>query len=172
MSNISKSKVIEIRYNKRIYSGTSVSFQKNIYDTLIYSHMKGYYSIQFFLGSYISLKRSIINDNDIFKFKQIVIEFHDYLNETRLELIKKLTINHVLIHLHANNCCGLIDFNGIKFPNIVELTFIRKSEISNHAMIKLNNQPLPVISLDYPNLKDKPEIRLDYYPFMTNDVQG
>lgn len=114
---------------------------------------------------------SSLDDNDIFKFKQIVIEFHDYLSETRLELIKKLTINHVLIHLHANNCCGLIDFNSIKFPKIVELTFVRKSEITNHTVIKSNNQPLPVISLDYPNLKNKPEIRLDYYPFMMNDVQ-
>ena len=35
-SKTSCEKLIEIKYNKRINAGTSVPFQKNIYDTLIF----------------------------------------------------------------------------------------------------------------------------------------
>lgn len=123
MSNLSKSKIIEIKYNKRIYGGTSVSFQKNIYNTLIYSHKKGYYSIQFFLGSYISLKRSIINDNDIFNSNQ-------YLKKNKFNIFTHLPYIHNLCgksgYLENENKDSLIHTNECKKSIIYELNVISK----------------------------------------------
>ena len=123
MSNIYKSKIIEIKYNKRIYGGTSVPFQKNIYDTLIYSHKKGYYSIQFFLGSYISLKRSIINENDIFNS-------NEYLKKNKFNIFTHLPYIHNLCgksgYLENENKDSLIHTNECKKSIIYELNVISK----------------------------------------------
>jgi len=123
MSNIYKSKIIEIKYNKRIYGGTSVPFQKNIYDTLIYSHKKGYYSIQFFLGSYISLKRSIINENDIFNS-------NEYLKKNKFNIFTHLPYIHNLCgksgYLENENKDSLLHTNECKKSIIYELNIISK----------------------------------------------
>ena len=113
----------KIKYNKRINAGTSVSFQKNIYDTLIYSHMKGYYSIQFFLGSYISLKRSTINDNDIF-------DSNEYLKKNKFNIFTHLPYIHNLCgksgYLENENKESLLHTNECKKSIIYELNIISK----------------------------------------------
>lgn len=111
---------------------------------------------------------SHLTQDQIKKFKQIVIEFHDCYNDIKIKLLKKLFVNHKLVHLHPNNCCGTIDFHGVKVPKIVELTFVRNSEIKNSFEIKNNTQSIPT-EIDYPNLKNRPDIQLNYYPFVAKD---
>jgi hypothetical protein len=109
---------------------------------------------------------SCLSENQIKNFKQIVIELHNCYTEQSLDIVKKLFIHHTLIHIHGNNCCQLIDFHNIKVPPVIELTLVRNSEIKNE--IKKNTQPIPT-ELDFPNLKNRPDIQLNYYPFVAND---
>jgi apurinic endonuclease APN1 len=123
MSKTSSEKLIEIKYNKRINAGTSVPFQKNIHDTLIYSNTKGYYSIQFFLGSYISLKRSNINDNDIYLSNL-------YLKKYKFNIFTHLPYIHNLCgksgYLENENKDSLLHTNECKKSIIYELNIISK----------------------------------------------
>lgn len=109
---------------------------------------------------------SNLREDQLKKIKQIVIEFHSCYTEERFNVVKKLFINHTLIHIHGNNCCKLVDFHNIKVPRVIELTLVRNSEIKNE--IKKNTQPIPT-ELDSPNLKNTPDIQLNYYPFVAND---
>jgi endonuclease IV len=81
----------EITYLKRHFAGSSVSFEKNVYNTLLSSNKKGMYSIQFFMGPYISMNRTKISDKDI-------KDSNDFL--------KRFNI-HVFTHLpYVLNLCG------------------------------------------------------------------
>jgi hypothetical protein len=112
-------------------------------------------------GEYEILEQ--LNNNQIKKFKQIVIEIHDYSLKQRIELVKRLFQFHTLIHVHANNCCGTINILNINMPKIIELTLVRTSDIQQELIS--NNKNLPS-EYDQPNLKTKPEIILDYFPFV------
>jgi deoxyribonuclease IV len=82
---------MSIQYYRRENAGSSVSFEKTFLKTLKNSLEKGMYSIQFFLGSYISMNRSKITDDD----------FKDSNN-----LLKRYKIN-VFTHLpYVLNLCG------------------------------------------------------------------
>lgn len=109
------------------------------------------------------------------KIKQCVIEFHNppactpnnlFTNIEKLQAIKKLNNTHILCHLHGNNGGGagiMGKINNILIPNTFEATFVRKSDIN---LYELNNDPLPS-PLDMPNDKSKPDINLNYYPFVS-----
>jgi hypothetical protein len=98
-----------------------------------------------------------LNENDLLKFKQIVIEYH-CLNddrfgcnyENKMKCLDKLANTHYIIHAHPNNNgvgWGVDrEVNGI--PNIIELTYIRKNCLENPV---LNTTPFPIEGLDYKN---------------------
>jgi hypothetical protein len=110
-----------------------------------------------------------LTEDQIVKFKQIVIEIHDPHLEDRLKLIKKqLFTFHKLIHIHANNCCGTIDIKGVDIPKVMELTLVRNDTIPTNVILKSNKWYLPT-NIDFPNVKSKPDIILNYYPFVSND---
>lgn len=70
-------------------------------------------------------------------------------------MFAKLTRDHHVVHLHPNNCCGEVDFNGIVVPKVLEMTLIRKD--------RCTVQPGPVDlphPLDRDNLSDKPPLGL------------
>lgn len=92
------------------------------------------------------------------KISQIVIEFHFPFNQ---DIFNKFT-NHVLIHFHGNNCCGMRMFKGVPIPNVFECTYIHKKYVNE--LIK-NNQPVPT-PLDMRNLRSNPELQLNYPPFL------
>lgn len=82
---------MSIHYYQRENAGSSVSFEKSIHKTIYSSLLKGMYSIQFFLGSYISINRSKIEDND-FKISN--------------DLLKRYKMN-IFTHLpYVHNLCG------------------------------------------------------------------
>lgn len=74
------------------------------------------------------------SDNEtLAKFRQIVIEvhgFHTFLGKgasaTWTAFLSKLTTTHILVHNHPNTCCPPIPLYGRNWPNVMELTFVRK----------------------------------------------
>lgn len=103
-----------------------------------------------------------LNDSDLQKFKQIVIEFH---SANQVTIPKRLMQTHWLVHLHGNNCCGTTYVNGINVPNIFECTYIRKDLYS--GILDLNKDAIPNTNIDQPNVIDKPDIILRGKPFVS-----
>lgn len=126
-----------------------------------------------------------LSSDDIRKFKQIVIEFHDILEDTlnvsmfeKHKSFAKLMETHYIVHAHGNNhgrvyICEYDD-NGIrkthKMPQVIELTYVRKDCFENEP--SKNTRPLPDPTLDYPNTPFCIDIDLNYYPFVFNTVNN
>lgn len=110
-----------------------------------------------------------IEEEQLKKFKQIVIEFHGITNDgwgclydDKVECLEKLSKTHYIIHAHGNNH-GPVE-NGI--PDVIELTYVNKNYFNN--VPKLNSQSLPC-NLDYPNHSGKHDIDLNFYPFVSRN---
>ncbi|HEY0737769.1 MAG TPA: DUF6065 family protein [Herpetosiphonaceae bacterium] len=108
---------------------------------------------------------SALATEELLKFKQIVIEVHDLFardySESR-SFLSKLTANHVLVHVHANNWRGTVNVGGIAVPEVFECTFIRKDCYPSPLIP--NQDPIPS-ALDRPNLATRPDICLRGWPF-------
>lgn len=79
------------------------------------------------------------SDTLMHRFRIIVAEFHslDQLwNRPFFDLASrafdKILQTHTCVHLHPNNCCGLLRKNGIDIPRVMEFTFIKNDRI-NHS---------------------------------------
>lgn len=119
----------------------------------------------------------MLNFSDSFsKVKQLVIEIHGIFNNStypkanNYKILRSLLIlntTHYLVHAHANNCCEYITcLNGVThdgYPNVLELTFIRKDCQING----LNTLNLPIQDIDFPNCIMRNEINMSMWPFMT-----
>jgi hypothetical protein len=110
-----------------------------------------------------------IDETNLNKFKQIVIEFHgitkDGINwgtdyNDKIKCLEKLSTTHYLVHAHGNNCGPI--FNNI--PDTIELTYINKNYFN--LMPELNTTQLPIQNLDYPNNPNASEFKLNFYPFL------
>jgi len=113
------------------------------------------------------------------KIKQLVIEIHtpadidlfpEYFkglshitNDSMFGLLKKINTTHTLVHIHGNNFCKRHSINDIVIPNVFECTFIRNDYIQEKIT---NKAPVPT-NLDMPNVPNKPECNLSYWPFMS-----
>ena len=110
-----------------------------------------------------------IDETQLNKFKQVVIEFHGITNDTygcnnndKLKCLEKLSKTHYIVHAHGNNY-GLV-LNNI--PDVIELTYINKNYFN--SVPELNTQYLPINNLDFPNYGNR-DINLNFYPFV-NDI--
>jgi len=110
-----------------------------------------------------------IQENDLRKFKQIVIEFHGVSTnswgatfEDKLKCLQKLAKTHYIIHVHANNY-GHVTHD---IPQVVEATYVAKSYFTE--IPSFNTRPFPMEGLDFKNNIHKPEIVLNMYPFCFN----
>jgi beta-1,4-mannosyl-glycoprotein beta-1,4-N-acetylglucosaminyltransferase len=97
------------------------------------------------------------------KFSQIVIEFHFPFSYKEVPIFNKLNKSHVLVHFHANNCCGVRRHKGILMPNVFECTYIHKKYYISEYL--LNDEEIPS-SLDMQNVRENSEIYLNYEPFV------
>lgn len=81
-------------------------------------------------------------------FKQIALELHglhslgnDVYFSGLVQTLKNLNSNHVLISAHANNWGKFVILDGVPLPDVLELTYIRKTEVnpveSNYTIIDL-----------------------------------
>lgn len=108
-----------------------------------------------------------LSENQLNKFKQIVIEFHgindDSCNtklEDKIKIFNILSKTHYAIHIHGNNCGGVVN----NIPDVIEITYIRKNSIN--YVPNLNKTVLPTPGLDFPNDLNKPDFDLNFYPFV------
>ena len=96
------------------------------------------------------------------KFRIIVGEFHwldriaqpDHF-EIMWRTFSKLADNHVVTHLHANNCCRIVLVEGVVIPRLLEITYLRRDRASFVGA----HDPIPTM-LDYPNIPGMPELVL------------
>lgn len=101
-----------------------------------------------------------LNDEQINKFEQMVIEFHHpYYNS---KIFEKINQSHYLIHFHGNNCCGVKNYEGVNIPHVFECTYVHKKHFKK--IPDLNQETLPS-KLDMKNTHRK-EIDLNYPPFV------
>jgi len=90
----------------------------------------------------------------LYKFKVIIIEFHNFLSlEENLclkiynQIFDKILKTHDIIHIHSNNDCITRNINDVQISDIYEITFINKKELKYKKKIK-NSLPH---RLDFPN---------------------
>jgi len=118
------------------------------------------------------------SDQQMNKIAQLVLEVHspgdihlhptyfeglsDITHSVMIEFLEKINKTHTLVHLHPNNGCDTYFEGGVYLPNVYECTFIRNDFISTKTP---NTTPLP-FPIDMPNVKQKPIIVFDKYPFV------
>jgi hypothetical protein len=99
------------------------------------------------------------------RFRIIVIEFHDLdemmTNPLKLHQVEivfgKLAADFESVHIHANNCCPPLRFRSVKIPRVLEVTFLRKTGLSQTE----DRQPARIPhELDINNLPNRKPVRL------------
>jgi hypothetical protein len=71
------------------------------------------------------------------QFRIIVVELH-FLDQLLCRpwfdiisrVFRKLLVNHSVVHLHPNNCCGSVKTMGLEIPRIMEATFYRNDRLT------------------------------------------
>ena len=103
-----------------------------------------------------------MDENQLTKFKQIVIEFHGITNNgwgcnliDKIKCLEKLSNTHYIVHAHGNNYGPVI--NGM--PDVIELTYVNKNYFS--SVPELNATALPIANLDFPNHPHRSDIDLN-----------
>jgi len=97
---------------------------------------------------------------DLERFRIMVIEFHslsrlkssqffDFIGQA---VFSKLNDTHIVVHAHPNNCSPSWFHQGILYPEVVELTYIRRDRIRKEPTNSLLPNPL-----DAPNVIGNPE---------------
>ena len=113
-----------------------------------------------------------IDENQLNKFKQIVIEFHGITGDdwgtdynSKVLCLEKLLKTHYIVHAHGNNFGPVVN----NIPDVIEITYVNKNFFDkNYFDIPpdLNKIPLPIDNLDFRNNYDNNEIDLNIYPFV------
>ena len=95
------------------------------------------------------------------RFSQIVIEVHAPLAGTagdrmlNLQMLGKLRSTHQVVHVHANNYAAVDSFDGIRVPNVLEISYLRRTRTS----FRTSRERLPSAD-DAPNDPLRPEIEM------------
>jgi len=103
-------------------------------------------------------------DNTLKRFRILVIEFHkieSYAHPDYFAIISAV-FNKILsifspIHLHPNNCCGLVNINGVELPRVFEMTFLRKDRL-----IPMGLRTDFPHALDEPNIQARPDLSIPH----------
>jgi hypothetical protein len=95
-----------------------------------------------------------VSDGALSRFRIIVLEVHGLaymansliLRNVLAPFFKRLDRFFSVVHAHPNNCCGefIIPDTGIRIPNILELTYIRKDRVASPTYAPLLPHPLDV----------------------------
>ena len=112
-----------------------------------------------------------IDESQLRKFKQIVIEFHGITNDgwncsysDKVKCLEKLSKTHYIVHAHGNNFGPVVN----NIPDVLELTYINKNYFS--SALDYNTTSLPIDNLDFPNNLNAQEINLNCYPFVHSAI--
>ena len=108
-----------------------------------------------------------LTQENLNKFKQIVIEFHGINNDSwgktydkKMECLEAISKTHYIIHAHGNNFSGAQN----KIPDVIELTYLRKDYFTEEPT--LNTTILPIPNLDFPCNGNVADYQLIFYPFV------
>lgn len=103
-----------------------------------------------------------VDVNLLERFSQIIVEFHDFhkyfaeLNvDVILNVLRKLNVNHFVVNVHANNFGKFAIIGNHPLPDILEVTYQRKS-LQSESFI--NDYSL----VNSPNTMSQPEIVLRF----------
>ncbi len=106
-----------------------------------------------------------ISEKNLKRFDILIIEMHNLFmlnnqifHKYFLSCIEKIRTFFDVFYLQPNNCCGTSNFNGVVFPNVLEITFLNKSKVKYKENFKDENKNLFV-----KNIKNKKEIILPNY---------
>ena len=85
---------------------------------------------------------SVLNSlKDLDKFNAITVEFHNLykISEDNFwknfkSILMKLTKYHEVVFIAPNNCCGYTILGGFPIPNVMEITFAKKSLVSGKRL--------------------------------------
>ena len=103
---------------------------------------------------------NLVDSDTLKKFDQIVFELHGLLTEkysqSILDAIKKINKTHELFHIHGNNHGNVIWINDKAFPELLELSFVKKDLYETQ---EVKNVYLP-LEIDKACLKEYPDIPL------------
>jgi len=98
------------------------------------------------------------------RFIGMIIEFHwlqkifDRFSFKMISSIfSKILENFYIVHIHPNNCCGIIEYDSVQIPLVSEFSFLRKDYLKK--VVHLNSITLPH-KLDRPNIKEKHDLIL------------
>lgn len=98
------------------------------------------------------------------RFRVMIIEFHtlqmlfeSYALRLLKPLIEKIVRDFTVVHIHPNNCKGLVERNGIYVPKVMEVTFLRKDRVPASGNLRELVFPHP---LDAKNIPSKPDVVL------------
>ena len=116
-------------------------------------------------GGEIPWLQSLSNDQ-MNKFEQIVMEFHKPFSNKEINTFNNLNKTHYLVHFHPNNNCGVTDYKVIIMPNVFECTYLHKKYFN--TLPELNTESIPT-KLDQKNINWKPDIIINYQPFVAID---
>lgn len=95
------------------------------------------------------------------KVNGVIVEFHKLhiCGKEFDDVIDLLSGHFYIAHVHANNTCGLIE--GTDLPILLEITFINKNLVPDSNM--RSTQKYPIEGLDFPNIKKRNDIPLNFY---------
>lgn len=138
-------------------NNTNLSFLTNIFNNIFLKmDIEG--------GEYQWLLQ--MNEIQLNKFKQIVIEFHGISNDEwgcsyndKVKCLQKLSSTHYIVHAHGNN----YGFTKNNIPDVIELTYVNKNYFD--SVPEFNKEALPIKNLDFPNNSYAGDINLNFYPF-------
>ena len=103
----------------------------------------------------------LTNLKNLQRLNIIVVEFHglsriareDFWNQFR-RILEKISKTHVVVFMAANNCCGFTNIGGFPIPNVLEITWVKKSAIQGEKRHSYRKVKTALISANYP--KDAP----------------
>ncbi len=106
------------------------------------------------------------------RFSQIVIEVHgplagktaDRLHNQRV--LRRLRRTHQVVHVHANNYAPVESFEGILIPNVIEISYLRRTR----SLFRKSREPLPAAE-DVPNNPLSPEIKMSSILGQTRELR-
>lgn len=100
------------------------------------------------------------------QFDQIVVEMHDFVSSTSnqqkkiVRVLEKLNRTHQAVHIHANNN-GIVEYCGdLMLPQVLEVTFVKKSLF----ITKSANKMFPT-NIDRRNTLEIQDIMIGHWNF-------
>ena len=93
------------------------------------------------------------------RFRIIVLEIHEvesWGQSAFLSIVApffdKILSYHHPVHVHPNNCCGIVDINGVLAPRVFELTLLRKDRATITGYVDSFPNPLDRANILLPDL--------------------